>query len=253
MENDYSKLTSLEAIKEFCDLHLFDIATGTLRAEKHSVKIRFIDFNGKFGVTGLGRFFFVDDCMYIITKDKKYEIYHNSDILKFSEELDILNYTGEFVTRAIFAGIFTGFYDDKGERIFTGDVVSAKVLISPTISSVGGTNRARNLDSENKGSFCEAGINEMLGNYSLILDNHSVPLSWATELELIGSLFFDLKKGETEIDIRALCSSFAQSRIDKSELRKLIRKSPYFPPVTWQEKAIELLCDTNKEENGKEY
>ena len=253
MENDYSKLTSLETIKEFCNSHLFDIATGVLRAEKHSVKVRFIDLNGEFGVTGLGRFFFVDDCMYVITKDKKYKTDHNSDILKFSKELDFLNYTGEFVVSAIFAGIFTGFYDDKGERIFTGDVVSAKVLINPTIPSVGGASRARNLDSEEKGSFCEAGIDEMLENYSLILDNHSIPLSWATELEIIGSLFFDLKKGETEIDICALCSSFAQSRTDKSELRKLIQKSPYFPPVTWQEKAIELLCGTNKDENGKEY
>lgn len=125
-------------------------------------------------------------------------------------------------------------------------------MINPTIPSAGGTNRARNLDSEEKGSFCEAGVNEMSGNYFFILDNHSISLAWAT-VGLIGSLFFDLKKRETEIDIRALCSSFAQSRTDKSELRKLIQKSPYFPPVTWQEKAIELLCDTNKKENGKEY
>ena len=119
--------------------------------------------------------------------------------------------------------------------------------------SVGGTSRAKNLNSGEKGIFCEAGVNEMFENYSFILDNHSIPLSWATELEIIGSLFFDLKKGETEIDICALCSSFAQSRTDKSELRKLIQKSPYFPPVTWQEKAIELLCGTNNDENGKEY
>lgn len=239
---DFTKLKNLESIKEFCNSHLFDIATEGLEPESHSVKVRFIDSNGKFGHTALGRFFFVDDCMYIISIDKKYESDHNPDILDFSEELEILKFTGYFIVRVIFAGVFTGFYDDKGERIFTGDVVSAKVLFNPTIPSNGGTNRARNLDNGEKGSFCEAGVNEDLEVFSIVLDNHSVPLSWATELEVIGSLFFELEKGETEVDIRSLCNSFAQSRTERNELKSLIKKSPYFPPRTWQEKAIELLC-----------
>ena len=245
---DFKKLTNLESIKEFCNSHLFDIATGGLKTENHSVKVRFIDSDRKFGYTGLGRFFFVDDCMYIISRDKKYESDHNPDILDFSEELDILKFSGDFIVRVIFAGVFTGFYDDKGERIFTGDVVSAKVLLNPTIPSNGGTNRARNLDNEEKGSFCEAGVNEIFEVFSIILDNHSVPLSWATELEIVGSLFFELEKGETEVDIQSLCNSFAQSRTDRNELKRLIKKSPYFPPVTWEEKAIELLCESNNEE-----
>ena len=130
---DFKKLTNLESIKEFCNSHLFDITTEGLDPESHSVKVRFIDSDGKFGHTALGRFFFVDDCMYIIAREKKYESDHNPDILDSSEELEILKFTGYFIVRAIFAGIFTGFYDDKGERIFTGDVVSAKVLITPTI------------------------------------------------------------------------------------------------------------------------
>ncbi len=244
---DFTKLKNLESIKEFCNSHLFDIATEGLEPESHSVKVRYIDSDGKFGYTALGRFFFVDDCMYIISRDKKYESDHNPDILDFSEELDILKFSGDFIVRVIFAGVFTGFYDDKGERIFTGDVVSAKVLLNPTIPSNGGANRARNLDNEENGSFCEAGVNEIFEVFSIILDNHSVPLSWATELEIVGSLFFELENGETEVDIRSLCNSFAQSRTDRNELKKLIKKSPYFPPRTWQEKAIELLCGDNNE------
>lgn len=245
---DFTKLTNLESIKEFCNSHLFDIATEGLDPESHSVKVRFIDSDGKFGHTALGRFFFVDDCMYIIAREKKYESDHNPDILDSSEELEILKLTGYFIVRVIFAGVFTGFYDDKGERIFTGDVVSAKVLLNPTIPSNDGTNRARNLDNEEKGSLCEAGVNEIFEIFSIILDNHSVPLSWATELKIVGSLFFELEKGETEVDIRSLCNSFAQSRKDRNELKSLIKKSPYFPPVTWEEKAIELLCESNNEE-----
>lgn len=228
MENDYSKPKNLETIKRFCNSHLFDIATGSIRAENHSVKIRFIDMNGSFGVTGLGHFFFIDDCMYIITKDNKYAASHNPDILDFSEELDILNYTDEFVARVILAGIFTGFYDDNGKRIFTGDVVNARALVNPTFPSVGRESRAKNKNSEEKGSFIKAGVSDMNGEYSLILDNHSIPLSWATELEVIGSLFFDLTNNTTEVNIRTLCSSFAQSRRDKNEIRKLIQKSPCF-------------------------
>jgi len=248
-EYDFSKLTNLESIKEFCNSHLFDIAIEGVEPENSSVKVRFIDSDDKFGYTSLGHFFFVDDCMYLIATDNKYESDHNPDILDFSEELEILKFTGYFIVRVIFAGVFTGFYDDKGERIFTGDVVSAKVLINPKIPSNGGTNRARNLDNEEKGSFTGGGVNEIFGNYSIILDNHCANLAWATELKIEGSLFFNLNKGTTEVDIRDLCNSLAQSRTDRNELRKLIKKSPFYLPVTWQEKAIEILCRDSDEEN----
>lgn len=243
------KLTNLESIKKFCNSHLLEIATGGFESEEHYAKIRFIYQDGKFSYTSLGRFFFFDDCMYVITKDKRYESEHNSDILDFDEELEILKFTEDFIVRVIFAGIFTGFYDDRGERIFTGDVVNAKVSLNPTMPSSGGRNRASNIDSNKIESGCEAGVNEISEIYSIILDNHHVPLSWATKLEIVGSLFFDLKKGQTEVDIRSLCNQFAQSREDRNGLRSLIKKSPYFPPVTWQEKAIELLCGNKNEEN----
>jgi len=250
MENDYSKLVSLEALKEFCNSNLFDIAAGVSWPDSHSIKVRFIDQDGKFGVTGLGRFFFIYDCMYIITNNPKYETDHNPDILDFSKELEILKYSNHFIVRVIFAGIFTGFYDDEGEQVFTGDVVEARVIMHPMFPSSGGANRAKSSSDIQGGFFCQAGVEEMLGQYSLIFDNHCAPLSWATKLKVIGSVFFDLERGQTEVDIRGLCSALAQSR-DRNELLKLVRKSPYFPPVTWQEKALELLYGTDEEENGE--
>lgn len=245
---DYTKLKNLESLKDFCNSRLFDIAMGGLEPECHSVKVRFIDSEGKFGHTALGRFFFVDDCMYIITRDNKYESSHNPDILDFSEELEILKYTGYFIVRVLYAGVFTGFYDDKGERIYSGDVVCARVLLNPTNPSIGGKCRAKNLDNEDKGRYIEAGVDEIFEVFSIILDNHCISLSWATELDIVGSLFFELEKEQTEVDIRTLCNSFAQSRTDKNELKRLIKKSPYFPPRTWQEKVIELLCEDKNEE-----
>lgn len=249
MENDFSKLTNLESIKEFCNANLLDIALRNLNTVNHNVKIRFINLTAghyaTFGYTGLGRFFFCDDCMYIISNDKKYESEHNPDILEFSEDLVFLNRPGIYIVRVIFAGVFTGFYDDNNERIFTGDVVRANILVDPEFPSSGGRNRARGINSEAVGSFCEAGVDEMSGKYSIILDNHYAPLSWATKLKIVGSLFYDLQSGQTEVDIRGLCNCLAQSRADRKELLKLAKKSPYFPPVTWQESVLEILLGNN--------
>ncbi len=249
---DISTLKNLESIREFCNSHLFEIATEAIDSENYSLKVRFIESNRKFGYTSLGRFFFVDDCMYIMSRDKKYESNHNPDILDFHEDLEVLKFSGFNIVRVIFAGVFTVFYDDKGERIFTGDVLNAKILLNPNIPSSGGSKRAKNINKDDDYAFCEAGVNDLVETFCFILDNHSIPLSWATELMVIGSLFYDLNNGCTELDIRDLCNSFAQSRTDKNELRKLLKKSPYFPPVTWQEKAIELLCGDNNENEYEE-
>jgi hypothetical protein len=76
-----------------------------LGSESYSVKVRFIDLDGKFGYTTLGRFFFADDCMYLISRNRKYQSDHNPDILDFNEELEILKFTRYFIVRVIFAGV----------------------------------------------------------------------------------------------------------------------------------------------------
>jgi hypothetical protein len=244
-KQDFTKLTNLNSIKEFCETRIAEIALGELKMENHNCKVRYIDQNGKFGVTGFGCFFFFENSMYILTNDQKYEKFHNSDIYNFRDDFEILRVSTDYIVRVIFAGVFTGFIDDKGERIFTGDVVKAKILKNPTTPSTGGTKRARNLENESIASNYETCVNDIFGNYSLIFDNISLPLSWATELKVVGSLFYELKKQEKEVDIQCLCNSFAQSRIDRKELNKLIKKSPYLPPVTWQEKAAEIICGEN--------
>lgn len=221
MEQEIEPIRDLEPLKSYCNAHLVEISIET--NDDPTLKVRYIDPDANFGVTGLGTFFFVDDCMYLITGDEKYKEHHNPDILEWSEELDYLNYRQVFIVRVIFAGIFTGFLDDNNDRIFTGDVVTAH----PNL---------------------EAGVSDTPGGYAMIFDNHCVPLSKATELHIIGSLFYDLTKGVTEIDIRSACNDFAQSPKDRTELHKLLKRSPYYPPTTWQEKAKELLCGHPRDE-----
>lgn len=247
MENykkEFSDLISLDSLKEFCKTNISDIIGGNLLTIISSISVRFIDSFGKFGVTGLGRFFFVDDCMYLMTKEEKYKENHNPDICAFfGEEVEMYSLFNDcYIVRVIYAGIFTGFVDDKGIRIFTGDVVKATIFTNPHLPSKGGSQRARNSIYKTNGSKCEAGVNDFFDEFSLIFDNHRVPLSWANKLKVIGSLFFRLENGTTEVNIQSLCNEFAQSRPDdKENLLKLIEKSPYFPPTTWQEIALENL------------
>lgn len=99
MDDNFKKqielIRDLESLKVFCNSHLLEIAVGNIDnlRYKPTIRIRFIDPDAKFGFAILGGFFFIDDCMYLITDDKKYEEYHNPIIADAYEELDILNYS----------------------------------------------------------------------------------------------------------------------------------------------------------------
>ena len=227
LKNKYANIIDLDSVKEFCDNNMMDIVNWNLRLDKNLPKVRFINSSGEFGYTNISRIFFFLDCMYILVGDEKYESEHNPDISNASEVLSYLNYSSEYVVRVIFAGLFTGYYDDDDKRIFTGDVVDIKAVLDPKRYSLGGRDRAVRSDNEG-GASCVAGVYDFFGAYSVILDNHHIPLSWATNLKVVGSFFYDLKPGETEVDIRRFCNQYAQYREDRNELRTKIQNSPNF-------------------------
>lgn len=218
-----------KSIKEYTDNHLQEIAFGTLRINNIGLKVRYIDLETmQFGYTGLGYFFFFDETMYIITKDEKYRKAHNQDIIGISDELDWLRYTNDYIVRVIFAGVFTGFYDDIGERIFTGDFVQARILIKPSNPSTGWDRRASDITTNHPGQVYRAGVYVVIDQFVLFLDNHSLPLSWATKLKVLGSFFYNLEPDTTSVDIRQLCSQYAQSHTNINEMIQLVKRSPSF-------------------------
>jgi hypothetical protein len=218
------QFSTLESLKEFCKENISKIATRSLR-NVPKITIRYIDPYGDFGYAELGDFFFYGSTLYIITTDifpmDELNIsFFNEDFL-FPCVLDYLK-QGKKVTfsyyffPAIFAGIFTVFLDESGERIFTGDVVQF---------------------SENQ--HHRAGVSEVWNEFSVILDNHHLPLSQARKLYLLGSLFYDLDidteygySRPVQVDIRRLCNmycpSYGRTKQEEERINKLIKESPSF-------------------------
>ncbi len=227
MEQDYLKIKDLDSLKEFSNKYLLETVTFSIDVG-HPALVRYVDLaTNSFGYTSLGGFFFVNDCMYLISGDEKHKEHHNPDILKYGNTLDLLEAVDVYAVRVIFAGLFTGVADENRQRVYTGDVINAKKIVDPNDGGIRGG--------------IEAGVNVMFNEFAMILDNHYLPLSWIKELEVTGSLFYALKRNDCEVDIRGLCNGFAQSREPETKLQELIKKSPYFPPTTWQEKALEIL------------
>ena len=204
MQYERPTLTNLECIKKFCDTN-FSKAVNSLTENTPNVRIRYVDLNGKFGFAEFGSFFFLEDtnCLYIISEEPQHKEFHNPDIFEYAKtksEVEVKEKSGHYVIRAIFAGIFTGCLDNNGKAIFTGDVVRQQNLV--------------------------AGVEVQNGEFSMILDNHHLPLSQTKELYVVGSLFYDLEQDSVEVDIRRLCNRFAQHATPRD--KELIRKSPCF-------------------------
>lgn len=213
-------VTTLEDLKEKCNDDLFVIGNQADIRNKYGYnEIRYIKDN-EFGYTNYGKVFFFDDTMYLITKDERYKEDHNPDIHQIDDRLDVLNYTGNYLVRVIFAGFYTGYKDNKGNKIFTGDLVNAWIF--------------PNLDQctdhilPKTGSEVVAGIDMIGTEYQIILDNISIPIYWTTYIEIIGTVFYDMHPQEIEVDIRDKCNLIAQYRGDKSIIINKMKHTPSY-------------------------
>ena len=107
-------------LKYLCQKFRHDIGTGTNKFLP-GIKVRYVAANKKFGYAYFGNFFFFGDDFYVWEKDEKYAEDHNQDIVEdvFEDECKGRGYA----RRVLFAGVLTGFTDDNGEGIYTGDVL----------------------------------------------------------------------------------------------------------------------------------
>ena len=186
--------------------------------------IRYITSSCTFGYAEDGSYFIHNDICYVGTNDfilEKLNVKRELHDLGVKHNLD--DYL--FIIKVTFAGQDTGFRDDFGKVIFTGDVVILVGCYSKELDLYDGTNKSRNKyikDSDKCSTVCGVvgsnPVHQRMYNhplYEVVLDNHGAFLVTARTIEIIGNVFYDLPKDEP-IDIWTLAGRFAFSGIKEN-------------------------------------
>ena len=110
---------SLEGIFDLCQQYCNDIyERKDLKHVLNRRKVRFINPEGKFDYAYFGDFYFKSmERMMLVTKNRAYTRYHQCDQMGNSLWSTV---------PVIFAGVQTGYRDDTGREIYTGDIASVK-------------------------------------------------------------------------------------------------------------------------------
>lgn len=168
----------------------YEIGAG-LHNSVPSITIRYTEEDGKFRYTGLMNSFFFHSPneFYVFSTDEQWKERHEGHIL--IDEFHDQCFNQGYVRRAHFAGVRTPFTDNRGDCIYTGDIVKAYSHGTQYILPV-------------------AAFHD---RYALMLDNHNIPLSECSKLIRLGTVFYKLDK---EYDwheplLNGRCMSFFQS------------------------------------------
>ena len=232
-----AKVVSLEELKQMCEQFLELCATGSDDEIRHfgeGVEVRFINDDGSFGYTYVCDLFFYKDRMYYWTQRKTlkehltlsdFELYGSLEVLQIFEDIKIFP--------VIFAGVYTGYQDDKGQKIYSGDVVKATTLMEADKISEGGMTRARmGNDKDYGGATFIAGIynfGQGRDDYYYILDNCPIAMKYTKHAKVIGNVFYDLDRNHMTVNIRERCCMLAYPYgINIRNLHTKMAHSPYF-------------------------
>ena len=243
------RVFSLEALKQMCEEFLEKCVMGDdVEHFGEDVEVRFINDDGSFGYTSVCDLFFYHDQMYYWTQRKTrknhltlddFELYGALENLVVFEEIKIFP--------VIFAGLYTGYRDDKGRKIYTGDVVKATMFAEADMPSNGGMSRAKRVHGNNGGYTTIAGIDifgDRRDDYYYILDNCPIPLRFSKKIIVIGNVFYDLDRDKLKVNIGKRCAMLAfPYQINLRNLHIKMAHAPYFICKTWQEKALKFLRD----------
>lgn len=225
----------LEHIKQLCSENMVEIAlcpAGFISMHEgepvSDICVRYVIDEGKFSYAYMGDFFFVDDCMYVISDDKQYEDDHNDSIPLLVKDLYGVDWGrhGEFVFRVIFAGVRTPFKDNAGDWIYTGDIVRANDYLISGICAF----------PPFSGEECISPA-----NYGVMLDNHMLPLKECNSIERLGTVFFCIDKQETEISIENQIGGRAQYGGFNEDELYCAKYTPSYYQEMWKYKSLEII------------
>jgi hypothetical protein len=243
------RVLSLENLKLMCNEFLEKCAMGDdVEHFGEDVEVRFINDDGSFGYTSVCDLFFYHDQMYYWTQRKTQKEHLTLDDFKLYGALKNLEIFEDVkIFPVIFAGIYTGYLDDRGKKIYTGDVVKANVIMNTSLISNGGMGRARHPNKNYKGSVFIAGVNnfaERGDDYYYILDNCPIQMYYTSKVVVIGNVFYDLDRDEMKVDIGERCAMLAYPyHINMRNLHIKMAHAPYFKCKTWQDVALKVLKD----------
>ena len=232
-------------VEQFLD----DVLSGVESDKYDDIEVRFIMPGRKFRYGGAGDLFVYRGQWYYWTQDKRAKDYMTLADFELSDRMEYIEVFADIkIYPVIFAGFYTGYIDDRGRKIYTGDVVKATMATNIEQPSFGGRSRAKAFGNNNSAGYTAiVGVNtfaDRSDDYYYILDNCPMAMKYTTAVRVIGNVFYDLEYDNLNVNIADRCAMLAYPNgINVRNLHIKMAHAPYFVSRIWQEKALKVLKD----------
>ena len=227
-------MRSAEDFQERVEQFLDDILLGVDIENYDDVEVRFLWAPRKFRKGGLADLFVYRGQWYYWTNNKQGKDYMTLADFELTGRLSYLEIFGDIkIYPVAFAGFYTGYIDDRGMKIYTGDVVKATMTTNVEIPSTGGRSRAKTFNGKVDDVFTTiVGVNSFANrqdDYYYILDNCPIAMKYTTKVRIIGNVFYDLDRENPTVSIAERCATLAYPYgINVRELHLKMAHAPYY-------------------------
>jgi len=227
-------MRSAEDFQERVEQFLDDILLGVDIETYDDVEVRFLWAPRKFRTGGLADLFVYRGQWYYWTNNKQGKDYKTLSDFELTGRLSYLEIFGDIkIYPVAFAGFYTGYIDDRGMKIYTGDVVKATMTTNVEIPSTGGRSRAKTFNGKvDDGYTTIVGVNSFANrqdDYYYILDNCPIAMKYTTKVRIIGNVFYDLDRDNPTVSIAERCATLAYPYgINVRELHLKMAQAPYY-------------------------
>ena len=231
-------MRSAEDFQERVEQFLDDILLGVDIENYDDVEVRFLWAPRKFRKGGLADLFVYRGQWYYWTNNKQGKDYKTLSDFELTGRLSYLEIFGDIkIYPVAFAGFYTGYIDDRGMKIYTGDVVKATMTTNVEIPSTGGRSRAKTFNGKVDDGFTTiVGVNSFADrqdDYYYILDNCPIAMKYTTKVRIIGNVFYDLDRDNPTVSIAERCATLAYPYgINVRELHLKMAHAPYYRAKT---------------------
>lgn len=230
-------MCSVEDFQERVEQFLDDILLGVDIENYDDVEVRFLWAPRKFRIGGLADLFVYRGQWYYWTQNPRATNYMTLADFELTGRLSYLEIFGDIkIYPVAFAGFYTGYIDDRGQKIYTGDVVKATMTTNVEIPSTGGRSRAKTFSGKVDDGFTTiVGVNSFADrqdDYYYILDNCPIAMKYTTKVRIIGNVFYDLDRENPTVSIAERCSMLAfPYGINVRKLHLKMAQVPYYVEV----------------------